>query len=259
MLRRAAGRTGQPVRSCHAAQANEKSEIFPTLLSTFARLPVRRTPGLLRDTQEVLPPGTSKYDLLCRTLKAPVSRCPRRAGACDAPGSAASVAGRYLFPASRAAAEDARGPRVPVPAARRVTPSPPTSARRAPPRLARPGSRLGRQARRPGPRRGKGGPGPPLTAGSAEKETQRRPRHRVRLWFQQDPRSCPAPNTVANAAASGFMAKAPALLPLPPPPPPRAEVPVTRHSTPGVWGGGAPPPLCVTFRSRQALAGRLVG
>lgn len=223
MLRRAAGRIGQPVRSCHAAQANEKSEIFPTLLSTFARLPASRAPGLLRDTQEVLPPGTSKYYLPCRTLKAPVSRCPRRAGACDAPGSAASVAGRYLFPASRVAVEDARGPRVPVPAARRVTPRPPTSARRAPPRLARPGSSLGRQARRPGPRRGKGGPGPPLTAGSAEEETQRRPRHKVRLRLQQDP------NTVANAAASGFMAKAPALLPLPPPPPPRAEVPVTRH------------------------------
>lgn len=40
----------------------------------------------------------------------------------------------------------------------------------------------------------------------------------------------------AAAAASGFMAKTPAPLPLPPPPPPRAEVPVTRRSTPRVRG-----------------------
>lgn len=40
----------------------------------------------------------------------------------------------------------------------------------------------------------------------------------------------------AAAAALGFMAKTPAPLPLPPPPPPRAEVPVTRLSTPRVRG-----------------------
>lgn len=71
--------------------------------------------------------------------EAPVSRCPRRAGACDAPGSAASVAGRYLFPASRAAAEDARGPRVPVPTALRVTPAP---SDLRPPGAASPGPAL---------------------------------------------------------------------------------------------------------------------
>lgn len=137
---------------------------------------------------------------------------------------------------------------------------PPTSTRRAPPRLARPSSALAEDARPGGPSRSGG-----RAAGArCSPQGQRRRRHNagrdreVRLRLQQAPRSCPAPNTVANAAALGFMVKAPALLPLPPPPPPRAEVSVTRRPTPRLEGG-APPPPYITFRSRQVLAWRLVG
>ena len=57
-----------------------------------------------------------------------------------------------------------------------------------------------------------------------------------KLRFRRAPRPVLASNAAAAAAASGFMAKTPAPLPLPPPPPPRAEVPVTRRSTPGLRG-----------------------
>lgn len=72
----------------------------------------------MKDTREVLPPGTRKWDLPCRTMKAPVSQCPRWAGACDAAGSAASGAGRYLFPPGRLAARTHPARRSPVSAAR---------------------------------------------------------------------------------------------------------------------------------------------
>lgn len=171
------------------------------------------------------------------------------AGTRDAPGSAASVAGRYPSHPAGLPPRNAPGPRIPVPAARRVTPRPPTSARRAPPRLARPGPALAEDARPGGRDRGGGRAaqvrrsprGPPTRRHNAGRDRE------VRLRLQQAPRSCPAPNTVINAAASGFMAKAPALHPLPPPPPPRAEVPVTRHSTPGL--GGEEPRLHSASRS----------
>lgn len=130
----------------------------------------------------------------------------------------------------------------------------------APPSPAQLDARLAEDARPGGPSRGGG-----RAAGArCSPQGQRRRRHNagrdrdVRLRLQQAPRSCPAPNTVANAAALGFMVKAPALLPLPPPPPPRAEVSVTRRPTPGLEGG-APPPPCVTFRPRRSPAWRLVG
>lgn len=214
----------------------------------------------MKGTREVLPPETSEIEF---TLQDPEKLLSPSAG--GRPGHVTRLAALPRWPAGtsshpsgsrrgRAQPKDPRTRRPPI------TLRPPTSARRAPPRLARPSSAFAEDARPGGPSHGGG------RAARARRSPQGQQRRRhnagrdreVRLRLQQAPRSCPAPNTVANAAALGFMVKAPALLPLPPLPPPRAEVPVTRRPTPGLEGG-APPPPCVTFRSRQVLAWRLVG
>lgn len=148
------------------------------------------------------------------------------------PGGAASPAGRYRFPASRLppGTHPTRGSPQPPPAGSPCALRPPPAGRRP----AWPVPALAEDARPGGPGRGGGrAVGPRRSPRGQPRRRRKAGRDReVRLRLHQAPRSCPAPNTVANVAASGFMAKAPALLPLPPPPPPRAEVPVTRLSTP---------------------------
>lgn len=161
--------------------ANEKSEIFATFpLNSRTITSQEGTKPSERHSGGPSPPrkfGNRIYG--AGPWKLP---SPRACG--GPPGHVTRLAALPLWPA-RSSSHPAGPPPGTLLAQEPPYPPPVSSPRAlrpppagAPPRPARPGSRRGRQARRPGPRRGKGGPSPPLTAGYAEKETQRRPRQR---------------------------------------------------------------------------------
>lgn len=121
------------------------------------------------------------------------------------------------------------------------------------------GARRGRQAGRPRLGRRKGGRGPTLTAGSAEEETQRRPRQRDQTPAPASSSQLPSPKHRSQRRCLGLYGQSSGLAPTSATAaaPSGSACHETLDALVGV--GGAPPPPCVTFRSRQALARPLVG